>query len=65
MKQGEIVELKSGKEVELIRSIGGKEYHEKDYSQFWEVKDENGNKDIMLLYVETVAKKSMSQSDKP
>lgn len=56
MKKGEIVELDSGKEVELIRSVRRKEQHENDYSQFWEVKDENGNIDVMLLIVrKTVA----------
>lgn len=51
MKKGNIVELESGKEVKLIHSIGRKEQHENDYSQFWEVEDENGKIDVMLLIV--------------
>ena len=61
MKKGEIVELESGKEVKLLRSIGGKERHEKDYSQFWEIEDENGKTDVLLLIV----KDSILNAKKP
>lgn len=51
LKKGDIVELENGKEVKLLHSIGGKERHTKDYSQFWEVETESGKTDVLLLIV--------------
>jgi hypothetical protein len=51
MKKGQIAELENGKEVKLLHPIGGRERHKSDYSQFWEVENENGKTEVMLLVV--------------